>query len=354
MRALTRALLLALCLTLLATACASSEDGAGDETTSEAPADDASEGPDAEPAGPSEPVEDEPSDDGAADGAADADAAQVEVSPVGTSGVEVTGPQDAEPEIALPDAEPPTELIVEDLVEGEGDVIEPGAQVTTHYVGVSWTNDGEEFDSSWDRGAPATFGLDQVIAGWTEGIPGMRVGGRRLLVIPPDMAYGEQSPSPAIAANDTLVFVIDMVGPPEPIEPGTDQMGVEVSGDLGSKPEITVPGGEPPAELVVVDLVEGDGAVAETSSTVSTQYVGVAWSDGEQFDASWDNGGEPISFPLSGVIPGWTQGIPGMAVGGRRLLIIPPDLAYGENPPPGAPFGPGETLVFVIDLTDVQ
>ena len=124
----------------------------------------------------------------------------------------VAGATDEKPQITLPDAPPPSELEIVDLVEGEGAECPPGATVTCHYVGVSWTNGGRQFDASWDRGQTISFGLHQVIAGWTEGIPGMRVGGRRMLVIPPTKGYGAQSPTPAIAPNDTLVFVIDLIG----------------------------------------------------------------------------------------------------------------------------------------------
>jgi len=126
-----------------------------------------------------------------------------------------------------------------------------------------------------------------------------------------------------------------------------------VSRTLGRKPRIGRPEGEPPAELVVRDIVRGDGARAEAGDTVSVQYVGVAWSTGRQFDASWDRG-EPFSFPLGGgqVIAGWDQGVEGMRVGGRRELVIPPDLAYGTQPPPG--IEPNETLVFAVDLLRVR
>jgi peptidylprolyl isomerase len=128
-----------------------------------------------------------------------------------TAGVEVQGEDTSvKPEITLPGGEPPSELIVVDLIEGDGEAAAPGGTVTTHYVGLSWLNDGTQFDSSWERGEPATFSLDLVIPGWTEGIPGMKVGGRRLLVIPPELAYGAQPPSPDIALDDTLVFVIDL------------------------------------------------------------------------------------------------------------------------------------------------
>ncbi len=126
--------------------------------------------------------------------------------------MQIDGPLGAKPTIHLPDGAPPAELHVEDLVTGDGPQARAGDSVTAHYVGVSWTHGGRQFDASWDRGQPITFPLDGVIQGWAEGIPGMKVGGRRLLVIPPELGYGAASPTPAIAANDTLVFVVDLVG----------------------------------------------------------------------------------------------------------------------------------------------
>jgi peptidylprolyl isomerase len=147
-------------------------------------------------------------DDGASTGADDLEDTAMATD---AAGVEVTGNLGEKPAISLPGGEPPAELVIVDLVEGDGEAATAASRVTTHYVGVSWLQGGQ-FDASWDRGQPIAFGLDQVIRGWGEGIPGMRVGGRRLLVIPPDLAYGEASPTPAIAPNDTLVFVIDLVG----------------------------------------------------------------------------------------------------------------------------------------------
>jgi peptidylprolyl isomerase len=121
-----------------------------------------------------------------------------------------------------------------------------------------------------------------------------------------------------------------------------------------TKPEVSVPKGKPPKTLVIKDVKKGDGATAEAGKQVTVQYVGVSAVNGRQFDASWDRG-EPFSFQLGsgGVIPGWDQGVEGMKVGGRRQLVIPPDLAYGaEGSPPS--IGPNETLVFVIDLVSVQ
>jgi peptidylprolyl isomerase len=120
--------------------------------------------------------------------------------------------------------------------------------------------------------------------------------------------------------------------------------------DLSKKPEIPKPSGKPPSKLEVRDIVRGTGRRAKAGDTVTVQYVGVNYADGKQFDASWDHG-QPFSFQLGAgmVIPGWDKGVAGMRVGGRRELIIPPDLGYGPQGQPPV-IEPNETLVFVVDL----
>ena len=117
-----------------------------------------------------------------------------------------------------------------------------------------------------------------------------------------------------------------------------------------SKPEIDFPAGPAPTELVIRDLVVGPGAEARPGGRVQVHYVGVDVQTGEQCDASWDRG-EPIEFPLAGLIQGWQDGIPGMRVGGRRELTIPPRMAYGDS---GRHRLAGRTLIFVIDLLAVR
>ncbi|MGC4950424.1 FKBP-type peptidyl-prolyl cis-trans isomerase [Streptomyces sp. DT224] len=119
------------------------------------------------------------------------------------------------------------------------------------------------------------------------------------------------------------------------------------------KPEVDFPGGEPPADLEIKDIWEGDGEEAKPGQFVSVHYVGVAFSTGEEFDASW-NRGKPLQFQLGArqVIEGWDKGVQGMKVGGRRQLTIPAHLAYGDRGA-GSAIGPGETLIFVCDLVAV-
>ena len=123
---------------------------------------------------------------------------------------------------------------------------------------------------------------------------------------------------------------------------------------LPEKPEIDFPDSPPPGELEITDVNEGEGAEAKAGSTVRVHYVGVAHSTGEEFDASY-NRGEPLQFRLGigQVISGWDQGVTGMKVGGRRKLVIPPHLGYGDRGAGGV-IKPGETLIFVVDLVDVR
>ena len=120
------------------------------------------------------------------------------------------------------------------------------------------------------------------------------------------------------------------------------------------RPQIDKPEGDVPFDLIVEDIVVGDGDEATKGSKVSVHYVGVAFSNGEEFDASW-NRGEPFAFPLGAghVIAGWDRGVVGMKVGGRRRLVIPPDLGYGDRGA-GSAIAPGETLIFVVDLVEVK
>jgi peptidylprolyl isomerase len=116
------------------------------------------------------------------------------------------------PEIDFPGGEPPTDLVISDITVGEGAEAKPGAKVTVHYVGVAFST-GEEFDASWNRGSPFQFqlGAGQVIAGWDAGVAGMKVGGRRRLVIPPHLGYGQRGAGNAIKPGETLIFVVDLL-----------------------------------------------------------------------------------------------------------------------------------------------
>ena len=119
----------------------------------------------------------------------------------------------SKPEVTIPEGAPSYQLELEDITVGEGEEAKSGSLVEVHYVGVSWKS-GKQFDASWDRGDTFKFGLGkgQVIRGWDEGVAGMKVGGRRKITIPPDMAYGKRGAGGVIGPDETLIFVVDLVG----------------------------------------------------------------------------------------------------------------------------------------------
>ncbi len=127
----------------------------------------------------------------------------------------------------------------------------------------------------------------------------------------------------------------------------------DVLAEIEERGEPTLSATDPVTELVVTDEVEGSGAEVEAGDTITAHYAGVSASTGELFDSSWQRGA-PAQFPLDGVIQGWSEGLVGMKEGGRRTLVIPAEMAYGTNPPPGSGIAPGETLVFTVDLVSVD
>ncbi len=139
--------------------------------------------------------------------------------------------------------------------------------------------------------------------------------------------------------------------PEQPTEDfDVEPIASEISEDLDSKPQVPMPEGAPPADLVSEDIVEGEGEPLRAGDTANVMYVGVSFATGQEFDSSWE-GGQPVPFPIGqmAVIPGFDEGLVGMRPGGRRLLVIPPELGYGAQGAPPA-IGPNETLIFVVDL----
>lgn len=215
-----------------------------------------------------------------------------------------------------------------DSVVGTGDLAGNTDFVVVHYTGWVYTDGqkGEPFDSSVDRGEPISFPLGRsfVIEGWEKGVPGMRVGGKRTLLIGHELAYGVNGRPPVIPPSATLIFDVELVGVP--------------------RVEITV-------------HEEGTGPVAERGDKVNVHYTGWLWENGakgEQFDSSHKRG-QPFQFPLGQgrVIPGWDSSLEGMKVGEKATLIIPPELGYGAKGSPGS-IPPNSTLCFDVELVSIE
>ncbi|MDR1427465.1 MAG: FKBP-type peptidyl-prolyl cis-trans isomerase [Bifidobacteriaceae bacterium] len=273
----------------------------------------------------------------------------------------VTLDESGAPSISVPaDAEPPAELVAQTLIKGPGAPVTDGSEISAQYAGWLW--DGTPFDSSWDRGGiplDAVLSSGQLIDGWVVGLIGQTVGSQVLLVIPPELGYGDADMG-SIPPNSTLVFVVDILSATAseagPIPRASGQTVPPVEGlpvvtlDDAGAPSIAIPAdAEPPAELVAQTLIKGEGGVVAEGAEISAQYAGWLW-DGTQFDSSWDRGGEPMDASLAPgqLIEGWAQGLVGQTEGSQVLLIIPPELGYGEAG--SGPIPPNATLVFVVDI----
>lgn len=161
---------------------------------------------------------------------------------------------------------------------------------------------------------------------------------------------GDDSEQVATTSTTTPVPTTPSTAAPEVVAAGTPCVALDDTLPPGTPP-FEIPLGPPSADLVVDDLVVGDGAEAVANGTVTINYIGVSCSTGKIFDSSYERG-QPATFPLDGLIEGWQLGIPGMKVGGQRLLVIPPDLGYGPVGRPGSIAG-NETLIFLVELVDV-
>jgi peptidylprolyl isomerase len=223
-----------------------------------------------------------------------------------------------------------TELIKTDITVGEGAEAQAGQTVIVHYTGWLYDaaapeNKGTKFDSSLDRNEPFDFPLGggRVIRGWDEGVAGMREGGKRVLTIPPEMGYGPRGAGGVIPPNATLVFEVRLLKV---------------------------------IRTECIDTVVGEGAEAQEGQHVTVHYTGWLFdknapeNKGTKFDSSVDRR-EPFDFPLGQghVISGWDIGVQGMKVGGKRTLVIPPEMGYGRRGAGGV-IPPNATLVFDVEL----
>lgn len=227
-----------------------------------------------------------------------------------------------------------------DISTGEGTEAVKNATVSTHYKIWVKTDKGYDFVDQSDEKSPVQFVIgrgDVVFPGWEEGATGMKVGGKRWLLIPADLAMGSQG-NAVIPANSTLLMEIELTDVKEP----------QVATKVDEKDYKTTDSG-----IKYYDLKEGTGETPKEGQTVVVHYTG--WlQDGTQFDSSIDRG-EPFSFVLGKgeVIKGWDEGVSTMKVGGKRQLVIPPALGYGDSGA-GSVIPPGATLVFEVELLEVK
>ena len=244
----------------------------------------------------------------------------------------------------------------------QSEVLRPGGEqtliassvVTLNYVGVNGTT-GEIFDSSYEGGEPATFPLGGVVAGFRKGLEGQAVGSRVLIAMPSEDGYPQGSPDGSIAPGDSILFVVDILtanfdeATGEPVTPAAGLPTVTMT---DGKPELTMAAGvAAPSELTVQPLITGPGAAITETSTIQVRYRAWTYTDGKLWQDAW----EPQEGPLANLIAGWTEGLVGQTGGSRVMLVVPPAKAYPDGLPQATPtLAPGQTLVYVIDILNVQ
>ncbi|MFD7691838.1 FKBP-type peptidyl-prolyl cis-trans isomerase [Streptomyces sp. NPDC059805] len=263
------------------------------------------------------------------------------------------------PTVAKGEGEPSKDLAVRTVVAGNGRTVAENDYLQANYLGQIWAT-AKVFDNSYDRKTPLLIQLSQgrIIDGWRYALTGKKVGSRVEMAVPPTWGYGKEGNEQAgIKGTDTLVFVVDIE---ESFNASSSAKGTKVAQDDadlpkvgtntdGKAPSIEVPKTDPPKKLVSNYILEGDGDEVAAENTVLVQYKGVQWDTGKEFDSSYA-AKQLVSFPLAQVVKGWSQGLAGKKVGSRVLIVIPPELGYGDQPPQGSGIAKNATLVFSVDI----
>ncbi|WP_210574870.1 FKBP-type peptidyl-prolyl cis-trans isomerase [Streptomyces sp. GESEQ-4] len=263
------------------------------------------------------------------------------------------------PTVAKGSGDPSKDLAVKTLIAGSGQTVAENDYVQAHYLGQIWDT-AKVFDNSYDRKTPLIIQLapGSIIDGWRYALAGKKAGSRVQMAVPPTWGYGTQgNPQGGIKGTDTLVFVVDVQ---DTFNGKSSAKGSTVAQDNidlpkvsantdGKAPSIEMPKSDAPKKLVANYVLEGDGAEVAAQDTVLVQYKGVVWDGGKEFDSTYSRK-SLTSFSLQQVVPGWAQGLTGKKVGSRVLIVIPPDLGYGDKPPAGSGIEKDSTLVFSVDI----
>ncbi|MEU6667692.1 FKBP-type peptidyl-prolyl cis-trans isomerase [Streptomyces sp. NPDC046727] len=266
------------------------------------------------------------------------------------------------PTIAKGSGEPSKNLTVKTVIAGSGRTVAENDFIRADYLGQIWDT-GKVFDNSFDRKRPLVMQLAQgsIIDGWRYALQGKKTGSRIEIAVPPALGYGTGGNEQAgIRGTDTLVFVIDLIesfnskssakGTPVPqTDAALPKVGTNTDGQV---PKVTVPKTDPPKKLVSEYVLEGDGAELKADQTVLCQFQGLVWDSGKTFQRTYGSG-RLSQFSLEQMqqaVKGLAQGLTGKKVGSRVLIVVPPELGYGDNPPSGGAVKKGDTLVFTVDI----
>lgn len=263
------------------------------------------------------------------------------------------------PTVAKGSGDPSKDLAVRTVIAGNGTTVAENDYIQANYLGQVWDT-AKVFDNSYDRKTSLVIQLAQgsIIDGWRYGLVGKKAGSRVEMSVPPTWGYGKQGNTQAgIKGTDTLVFVVDIENTFNAKSSAKGKNVPQSDANLpkvgtntdGKAPSIDVPKAKAPTKLVADYVIEGDGEEVKADSSVLVQYKGVVWDGGKEFDSTYSRG-QLTSFSLQQVVKGWAQGLTGKKVGSRVLIVIPPALGYGDNPPSGSGIKKDSTLVFSVDI----
>lgn len=266
------------------------------------------------------------------------------------------------PTIAKGPGDPSKNLAVKTLITGSGRTVAENDFIQANYLGQIWST-AKVFDNSYDRKRPLVIQLAQggIIDGWRYGLAGKKTGSRVQIAVPPTWGYGTEGNAQAgIKGTDTLVFVIDLIdsfnskssAKGTPVPQNDAALPKVATNTDGQVPKVTVPKADPPKKLVSEYVLEGDGPELKSDQTVLCQFQGLVWDGGKTFQRTYGSG-RLSQFSLEQMqqaVKGLAQGLTGKKVGSRVLIVVPPDLGYGDNPPSGGVIKKGATLVFTVDI----
>lgn len=244
------------------------------------------------------------------------------------------------------------------IEEGDGEKIKAGDAVTLNYIAVNGRT-GKEFDNTFKAGSPMTTTIKTgaVLDGFVKGLTGVKVGSRVLVAVPPKDGFGGANEQLELKADDTMVFLFDIVSMVPPIAEGEAKdlpdtlpkltLGADEQPSKFAKTATTA---KAPTQMKVHTAIEGTGKKVESGQSITIQYVGQIYPDGTVFDESWSRGPATFEIGVGGLIPCWDEGLVGQAVGSRVILECPPASGYGKDGNPDAGIKGDDTLLFSVDL----
>jgi len=251
-----------------------------------------------------------------------------------------------------------TKTVARTIKDGDGDKIKAGDAVTLNYIAVNGRT-GKEFDNTFKGGTPmtATIKTGSVLEGFVKGLTGAKIGSRLLVAVPPKDGFGGANEQLKLKADDTMVFLFDIVskvpemakGDAKSLPDTLPKLSLD-GGEQPSKFEKTATTAKVPKDLKVYTAIEGKGKKVESGQSITIQYVGQVYPDGKVFDESWSRGPATFQIGVGGLIKCWDEGLVGQTVGSRVILECPPAVGYGKDGNPDAGIKGDDTLLFSVDL----